>query len=304
MRQRPLGRTGLAVSELGLGCASWWGRAEFPEAEAIALVRRAIELGVTMFDTGASYSKGAAEARLGRALKGRDLDGMVVATKAGTVFERGRVRRDFSGRGLDASIERSRMNLGLDRLPLLQLHGPSLAELTGEPMETLAAARAQGRIRLIGVNSFDPVVIEAAVAHPEVDVVMVDFNVLRSERVPLIRKAAAAGKAVLAGMPLAMGHTGGQVLRVGSVRDLWYAARALKNHRREVAEGRRFAFLHRLDDLTGSQAALAWVLSHGEVSTAVFGTTRMAHLEENLAVSGRALPPGVAESVARAQARV
>ncbi len=84
MRYRALGRTGLTVSELGFGCASWWGKPRFEERTAIGLVHEALDRGVTLFDTGASYSAGEAEPRLGRALKGRDTSSLVIATKAGT----------------------------------------------------------------------------------------------------------------------------------------------------------------------------------------------------------------------------
>jgi len=85
---------------------------------------------------------------------------------------------------------------------------------------------------------------------------MVDYNVLRPEREPLIARAAAAGKGVLAGMPLAMGHTRPLLARLRGPQDLWYAARALTKHRSELARGRRFHFLHGLREMTGSQAAL------------------------------------------------
>ena len=65
MLYRPLGRTGLTVSEIGFGCASWWGKPAFDEGTAISLVHEAMALGVTLFDTGASYSAGEAEPRLG-----------------------------------------------------------------------------------------------------------------------------------------------------------------------------------------------------------------------------------------------
>ncbi|HEY9218116.1 MAG TPA: aldo/keto reductase, partial [Phenylobacterium sp.] len=84
MRYRSLGRTGLTVSEIGLGCASWWGMKAFSEAEAHRLVHAAIDGGVTFFDTGASYSHGEAEPRLGRALARRSKDQLVIASKAGT----------------------------------------------------------------------------------------------------------------------------------------------------------------------------------------------------------------------------
>lgn len=302
MRYRPLGRTGLTVSELGFGAASWWGRPAFSERVAVDLVRAAVEGGVTFFDTGASYSQGAAEPRLGRALKGTDADRLVVASKAGTVFADGRVRRDFAPAAIVASAERSLRNLGLDVLPLLQLHGPAIAELTDELRAALDGLKARGLVRAVGINSFDPSVVDHAIGLPDIDVVMVDYNVLRSDREPLIARAAAAGKGVLAGMPLAMGHTGLQVAKIRAPRDVWYAARGLLRHRDEVTRGARLGFLNRLPGMTGAQAALAYVLANPDVACAVFGTTRPAHLTQNLAASGMVLPEAVTARIRAASA--
>jgi aryl-alcohol dehydrogenase-like predicted oxidoreductase len=302
MRYRPLGRTGLQVSEIGLGCASWWGKPAFQERDAVALVHAALDHGVTLFDTGSSYSLGEAEPRLGRALSGRDLSRIVVASKAGTFHAGGRrIGRDFRPAAIAASVERSLANLGVESLGLLQLHGPTVADLTPELMDTLEGLRRRGLFRALGANSFDPVVIEHLIGMPAIDAVMLDYNVLRPEREPLIARAAAAGKGVLAGMALAMGHTGGQVLKLRSPRDVWYALRALKNHRRDIADGARFGFLHQLDGMSGSQAALAYVLANPGVASAVIGTTRMPHLIENVAASGMTLPDGLAGRIAEAQ---
>jgi len=138
MLYRPLGRTGLTVSEIGFGAASWWGKPQFSERAAVGLVHAALDGGVTFFDTGASYSGGHAEPRLGRALRGRDTAGLVVATKAGTFAKDGRIGRDFSAAAVIASAERSLRNLGLEALPLLQLHGPATADLTDELRTALA----------------------------------------------------------------------------------------------------------------------------------------------------------------------
>lgn len=301
MRYRPLGQTGLTVSELGFGCASWWGKPRFAEATALGLVHAALDQGVTLFDTGASYSAGEAEPRLGRALAGRDTSKLVIATKAGTYYAGGgRIARDMTPNAIAASAERSLRNLGLDALGLLQLHGPSVAELDAA-IGVLADLKRRGLIRAAGLNSFDPAVIAYAVGVPEIDVVMVDYNVLRPEREPLIRRAAAAGKGVLAGMPLAMGHTRPLLSRLRGPQDLWYAARALAKHRGELSRGARFRFLHRLPDLTGSQAALAYVLANRDVSAAVFGATRPEHLVENLAASGLVLADGVTARIRAAQ---
>ena len=301
MLYRPLGRTGLSVSEIGFGAASWWGNPRFSEAAALGLVHAALDGGVTFFDTGASYSGGHAEPRLGRALKGQDASGLVVASKAGTFAAGGRIGRDFSPAAVVASAEGSLRNLGLDVLPLLQLHGPDIADLTDDLHAALADLRGRGLVRAIGVNSFDPAVIAHVIGLPDFDVVMVDYNVLRPEREPLIDRAAAAGKGVLAGMALAMGHTGWQVAKLRAPRDLWYAARGLVRHRQDVRQGVRFDFLNRLPEMTGPQAALGYVLANAGVSCAVIGTTRPAHLAENLAASGMPLPPAVMDRIRRAQ---
>ena len=301
MLYRPLGKTGLVVSEIGLGCASWWGQKAFDERQALALVHAALDHGVTFFDTGAAYSGGEAEPRLGRALKGRALDGVVVATKAGTWHDGRRVVRDFSLAGIEASVERSLRNLGLETLPLLQLHGPAVAELDAAMLTMLDGLKRRGLVQALGVNSFDPTLIEHVVGLPVFDVVMVDYNVLRPERAPLIAKAVGQGKGVLAGMALAMGHANRQVLRLRAPRDIWYALRALKNHRADVAKGGRFGFLADTPGMTASQAALAYVLADPNVSCAVVGTTRMNHLMENMAASGRSLPSDVLDRVKQAQ---
>jgi len=302
MLYRPLGRTGLTVSEIGFGAASWWGKPQFSERQAVGLVHAALDGGVTFFDTGASYSGGHAEPRLGRALKGRDAARLVIATKAGT-FGRG-IGRDFSPAAVVASAERSLKVLGLDALPLLQLHGPSIGELTDELRAALAGLKARGLVRAVGANSFDPVVIDHVVGLLDFDVVMVDYNVLRPGREPLIARAAAAGKGVLAGMPLAMGHTGGQVARLRAPRDLWYAARGLLRHRRDVEQGAAFGFLARTPGMTGAQAALAYVLANPAVACAVVGTTRPAHLAANLAASGMTLSPQTLAEIRAQQARL
>lgn len=301
MEQRPLGRTGLSVSAIGFGAASFWGHPAFPEAEAIRLVHRALDLGVTLFDTGPAYSRGQAEGRLGRALRGRDASGLVVATKVGTRFESGRVRRDMSLPAIEASLERSRRRLGVETLPLVHLHGPSVAELTPDFLGGLGGFRARGLYRHLGVNSFDPSVIDAALSLPEIDTVVVDLNVLRPERLPLVARAARAGKGVLAGMPLAMGHTAPKRPRDLRPSSLWYALRALKNHRSDMALGRRFRFLHQQPEISGAQALLAWVLATPGVSAAIAGTTRFSHLQENLAAAGLELPEALAGRIQATQ---
>jgi aryl-alcohol dehydrogenase-like predicted oxidoreductase len=294
MRYRPLGATGLTVSEIGFGAASWWGKRQFDEAAAVRLVHAAIDGGVTFFDTGSSYCAGEAEPRLGRALRDRDAARLVVATKAGTYHAgHGRIGRDFSPAAVTASAERSLRNLGLDVLPLLQLHGPAAEELTDDLLDSLLTLKTRGLVRALGINSFDAGVIERAVGVAAFEVVMIDYNVLRLDREPLIARAAAAGKGVLAGMALAMGHTGLRVARIRAPRDIWYAARGLARHRADVVRGARFGFLSKVESMSGAQAALAFVLDNPNVACAVIGATRMGHLHDDMAASGLTLPPEI-----------
>jgi aryl-alcohol dehydrogenase-like predicted oxidoreductase len=277
----------------------------FPEAQAVALVHQALELGITFFDTAASYGGGLAETRLGLALKGRDTSGLLIATKAGPEKVGGRLVRDYSPDHVEASLERSRRRLGLETIPLFQLHGPEIAEMTEPLFERLEVLRARGWFRWLGLNSFDHAPLDWAIASGRFDSVMLDYNVLRPGRTGLIDAAAARGMAVVAGMPLAMGHIDRQVLKLGRTSDLWYLARGLAypRHRADIVAGLRYGFLRRIEGWSAAQAALAYVLENAKVSVAVVGTTRPEHLSELAAVPGRRLPADVLERIARVQHR-
>lgn len=302
---RPFGRTGAVVSELGFGCASFWGRAAFPEARAIALVHQALELGITFFDTGASYGGGVAETRLGLALKGRDTSQLLVATKAGPEKVGGKVVRDYSPDAIEASLARSRERLGLETIPLFQLHGPEVAEMTDALFERLWQLRARGWYRWLGLNSFDHEPLQWAIGSGRFDSVMLDFNVLRPDRATLIGAAAGRGMAAIAGMPLAMGHIDRQAFKLRRMSDLWYLARGLAypRHRADLLAGLRYGFLREVEGWSPAQAALAWVLANPQVSVAVVGTTRPEHLAELATVPGRQLPEPVMARIAEAQHR-
>lgn len=305
MRMRPFGRTGAVVSELGFGCASFWGRAMFPEAQAVALVHQALELGITFFDTGGSYGGGVAETRLGLALRGRDAGKLLIATKAGPEKIGGRVVRDYSPDAIEASLARSRQRLGLDTIPLFQLHGPEIGDMTDALFERLWQLRARGWYRWLGLNSFDHEPLAWAIGSGRFDSVMLDYNVLRPGRAELIGAAAERGMATIAGMPLAMGHVDRQAFKLRRMSDLWYLARGLAypRHRADLRAGLNYGFLREIEGWSAAQAALAWVLANPQASVAVVGTTRPEHLSELAAVPGRTLPEPVMERIAETQHR-
>lgn len=121
---RPLGRSGLQVSQIALGCSGFWGNRRFPEAEAERIVRRALERGVNLFDTGHNYSAFNAEPRLGRILQRafgtHPRDGLVISSKGGTLTGQagvsGAEQRDFSAASIERSCAASLRNLHCDHL--------------------------------------------------------------------------------------------------------------------------------------------------------------------------------------------
>jgi aryl-alcohol dehydrogenase-like predicted oxidoreductase len=303
MLYRSLGNTGLRVSEIGFGCASYWGKNGFDETAAIGLVHAAIDHGITLFDTGASYSDGNAEPRLGRALSGlKNKHDLVIATKAGSYTDdRGKWREDFSPSGVRRTVEASLIRLGLDAIPLLHLHGPEIANITDDLLDTLTRLREEGKVLHLSVNSFDVNVIEHAMSFPLFGVVMINYNILRPEHEPIIAKLAARQIGILAAMALGGGLYRKDRFRPRRIQDVWYIARAWKNHRSDLKRARNFHFLNLEQSATAAEIALTWVLRKPEISSAMIGTTRMRHLLANLRASGATLGDDLLEKIRKAQ---
>ncbi|MEU8225802.1 aldo/keto reductase [Kribbella sp. NPDC048915] len=175
MRTVELGRTGLQVSELGLGLASIGGMfAAVPQQQAVATIDRAWELGVRLFDTAPVYGYGRSEQRAGIALRGRPRDEFVLCTKVGRLIEPGGrdlqpiwadpprgvgPRLDYSYAATIRSFEASLERMGIDRIDVLHIHDPELdfPNASTETFRALAELRGRGTIRAIslGVNHAD-----------------------------------------------------------------------------------------------------------------------------------------------------
>ena len=304
--QRPLGGTGRCVSELGLGCASYWARPGFAEHRARAVFDAALACGITLFDTGGSYAGGEAERRLGRMVKasGVDPEDLVIATKAGTRSDRnGRIVRDFSPGGVVEQVDASLERLGLERIALLQLHGPEAGDLTDELLAALERLRDEGKVEMIGINARAET-LEQVVGRRPFDVLMPFVSILKTHNAGLARLAAQAGQGVLAAEPLARMHFAPPLARwLTSASGLWYLARAFSG-RGAGAERRCRKCLGKAlvaPGWTPAQLAIAWVLARPGVSSAVFGTTRTEHVFDLARVCARPLPDSVADAIAACQ---
>jgi len=155
MRKRPLGNTGLSVSELGLGTwgLSGDGYAPVADTEQDAVIDRALALGVTLFETADSYGKGAMEKKLGEHLA-RDKDSAaVIVTKLGTDREASPARKCFKPEFIRESFERSRERLKRDTVDVVLLHNPSERTLErGEVVAVLEELKTKGAIRAWGAS--------------------------------------------------------------------------------------------------------------------------------------------------------
>ena len=122
---------------------------------------------------------------------------------------------------------------------------------------------------------------------------MLDYNVMRQDREPLIKSLYENGVGVVAGSALAESLYSNRVFKVKSVKDLWYLARATVKFRDQLFEGRKYRFINEVEGMTGAQIALRYVLDNPYVSSALFGTTTMSHLEDNVLALEKEIPQNV-----------
>ena len=299
MITRRLGRQGLEVSAIGLGCMGMsvsYGQAD--EAESIATLHRALDLGCTFFDTAEGYGPFANEELLGRALRGRR-DQAVLATKFGFRIVNG-IRmgneRDSRPGHIREAVEGCLRRLGTDHIDLLYQHRVDPAV----PMEDVAGAVGdlvrQGKVRFFGLSEAGVANIRRAHAVHPVSAVQSEYSLwernLEADVLPALREL---GIGLVAFCPLGRGFLTGAVKRAeeypptdhrhGDPR--FQGANFDTNARAAAAVQEIAAGL----GATPAQIALAWVLHRGADIVPIPGTKRRAYLEQNLAAAGIALDP-------------
>jgi len=207
MQTRKLGRTGRQVGVVGLGC--WqlggdWGNVD--EDDAMATLHAAVDAGVTFLDTADVYGDGRSERLVGRLLRERSGDDLFVATKMGRRADP-HVPKAFTGEAMRAWNDRSRSNLGVDTIDLVQLHcPPTPVYSTDAVFDELDAMVAEGRMRAYGVSVETAAEALTAIARPNVATVQIILNVFRRKPLDEVLPAAReAGVGIIARVPLASG---------------------------------------------------------------------------------------------------
>jgi aryl-alcohol dehydrogenase-like predicted oxidoreductase len=298
MQSRTLGHTGREVSEIGFG--AWqvgadWG--EVDEDTAIQTLHAAVDAGVTFFDTADVYGDGRSERLVGRLLRERADAGLTYATKMGRRLPQ--TVANYSPEHFRAWNDRSRENLGVDTLDLVQLHCPP-TDLYYHPevFEDLEAMVAEGRMTAYGVSVERVEEALKAIEYPNVATVQIIFNAFRQRPAELFfEQAAKRGVGVIVRVPLASGLLAGKY-----TRDTTFGAddhRSYNRHGEAFDVGETFAgvpFEVGLDavealrplvpgDATLAQFALRWILMHDAVSTVIPGARSPEQAAANAAAA-------------------
>ena len=301
MEFRQFGRTSLKVSAIGFGCwevGGTYGRID--ESEFQRAVARAIDGGITCFDTAEAYGMGVSEEALAQALGGRRND-VVIATKFGVGYEEMPNRRDSSRARILASIEKSLRRLRTDHVDIYLVHWPDPNTLLEETMGALDDIVRQGKVRYVGVSNFRLAQIEEAMRTRRVDVVQYGWNMFdRRMQVEIFPYCAAQQIGVMAYGSLAYGmlsgtfhagmqfeesdwrSKGGMLGSLNLFRNLFGA----EHFPRNLAAAEELKPLAAKYGKSLPQFALRWTLSNPIVGTALVGFRTPAEVTENLGALG------------------
>jgi aryl-alcohol dehydrogenase-like predicted oxidoreductase len=313
MQTRTLGRTGRTVSVIGLG--TWqlgadWG--EVDEADALAVLDGAHEAGVTFFDTADVYGDGRSETLIGSWLRANPDAGVTVATKMGRRMPQ--EHANYSLEHFRAWTDRSRANLGVDTLDLVQLHCPPTSVYADDRVyEALDTLVDEGAIAAYGVSVERVEEAVAAIARPHVASVQIILNAFRLKPVDeVLPAAAAAGVGIIARVPLASGLLSGRY-----TRDTVFAAndhRSFNRHGESFDVGETFSGVdfetgvraaaeftelarEAAPHATAAQVALAWIAAQPGVSSVIPGARSAEQARANAAAGTLELPDGFGSAV-------
>lgn len=292
MRRRPLGKTGLSVSELALGTWGLSGDGYGPvsEGEQDKVIERARALGLNLFETADSYARGAMERRLGERLKD-DPEARIV-TKIGTDRDASVPRKRFDRKFLEESFERSRERLGREVLDVVLLHNPSVDAIDKGACEPLSELVKGGKLRAWGVSAGSVDVARAAIGKGA-GVISLAYNVLASSDLgALVAEIDANDIGVLAHSVLAYGllcghWSGDKVFPDGDHRVERWTFDELRARVRQLDALRPTVGG---PVLTMRAAALRFALSNRKLSSVVLGPKSSLQLDQLVREAGKGPP--------------
>ncbi len=293
MNYRKLGRSGLMVSEIGFGAWAIGGDSHgnsygpTDDADSLAAINKALELGCNFFDTADVYGWGHSEEVLGRALKCVRKKA-IIATKVGGDFYSGQVTLNFSADYIRFAAEKSLQRLKTDYIDIYQLHNPTLEMIKkGDIFEPLEALKKEGKIRFYGVSIFPPIEGIEAIRLGRVDTIQVVYNIFSPEpATEFFPLAEQEDIGIIAREPLANGVLAGKytvdaTFPPTDIRSHW--PRSYLRARIEAADRLKPFATKRSMNL--AQLALKFVLAQGAVSMAIPGIKTIRQAEENLHAS-------------------
>ena len=308
MKTRTLGRNGPVVSSLGLGCmgmTDFYGARD--DEESIATIHRALDLGVTVFDTADMYGPHTNEVLLGRALKGKR-EQAFIATKFGIVRDPANpAARGFNGHPdyVRVSVEGSLQRLGVDCIDLYYQHRVDPAVPIEDTVGAMGALVAQGKVRFLGLSEASADTLRRAHATHPITALQSEYSLWTRdpETTGTLAACDALGIGFVAYSPLGRGFL------TGAIRspDDFDADDYRRNSPRFQGENfaRNLALVAQVEAIaadkgcTSGQLALAWVLAQDEHLIAIPGTKRRRYLEQNVAAADVTLDSG---ELARIQA--
>jgi aryl-alcohol dehydrogenase-like predicted oxidoreductase len=298
MQMRKLGRAGLEVSALGLGCMSMspvYGAA-VDDAESIRTLHRSLELGINFWDTAELYGPFTNEELLGRALKGKKRENAVLATKFAFRFnEDGTRALDSSPAHVKRTVEGSLKRLGTDYIDLYYQHRLDPATPIEDTVGALADLVQQGKVRYIGLSEVGPETLRRAHAVHPVSALQSEYSLwergVEQKVFPTLREL---GIGFVAYSPFSRGLLTGAIDRLDQLdasdwrrRNPRFQGDNLTRNLEIVEHVKRIAARH---GATPGQVALAWILHQGKDIVPIPGTKRVRYLEENARAADLALP--------------
>jgi aryl-alcohol dehydrogenase-like predicted oxidoreductase len=277
----------LDVSRLGLGTmgmSAFYTGAGTEDAESVRTIRRALDVGITFFDTAEMYGPYVNEELLGRAL-GTDRESVVVATKFGTIdHATGQRRLDGSPANVRFSVEGSLKRLGTDHIDLYYQHRMDPATPIEDTVGALAALVAEGKIRHYGLSEAAPATIRRAHAVHPVTAIQTEYSLwTRDPEVELLPLLRELGIGFVPYSPLGRGFLTGAIRSTDALSDDDFR----KSNPRFANLEANLAIVDAVEAVaaeagaTPAQVALAWILAQGEGIAPIPGTKRVSRLEEN-----------------------